>query len=83
MSDDQLIPLQPFYDLPDVSRKLGNISRSTLYRLIEQRKLVRVNLGTKALITGESLAEYVNELMATPDSAHNQKRGRQKQRDTR
>jgi excisionase family DNA binding protein len=55
---------QPFYDLPDVAVKLGNCSRSTLYRLIEQGKLVRVRLGTKALITGKSLAGYVEELMA-------------------
>ena len=60
VTDDQLI--QPFYNLPDVSRKLGNCSRSTLYRLIEQGKLVRVRLGGKALITGKSLAEYVDEL---------------------
>ena len=53
---------QPLYDLPDAAVKLGNISRSTIYRLIEQRKLVRVNIGTKAVITGESLARYVNEL---------------------
>jgi excisionase family DNA binding protein len=57
---------QPLYDLPDVSRMLGNCSRSTLYRLIEQGKLVRVRLGSKALITGKSLAAYVDELSATP-----------------
>lgn len=53
---------QPLYDLSDAAVKLGNCSRSTLYRLIEQHKLVRVRLGTKALITGESLAGFIEEL---------------------
>jgi excisionase family DNA binding protein len=56
---------RPFYDLRDTSTALGNCSRSTIYRLIEQRKLVRVNLGTKALITGESLARFIDELNVT------------------
>ena len=58
-----MIDQQPFYDLPTTALKLGACSRSTLYRLIAEGKLVRVNLGTKALITGESLAKYVEELM--------------------
>jgi excisionase family DNA binding protein len=58
---------EPLYDLTGAAIKLGNVSRSTIYRLIEQKKLVRVNLGTKALITGESLAKYVEELIATTD----------------
>jgi hypothetical protein len=56
---------QPLYDLPDAAMKLGHCSRSTLYRLIGQGKLVRVNLGTKALITGESLAGFIEELKST------------------
>jgi excisionase family DNA binding protein len=56
---------QPLYDLSGAAMKLGNVSRSTLYRLIDQGKLVRVNIGTKAVITGESLARYVEELKAT------------------
>lgn len=56
---------QPLYDLPDAATKLGNISRSTIYRLIDQGKLVRVNIGSKAVITGESLAAYVEELKST------------------
>jgi excisionase family DNA binding protein len=58
-----MIDQQPFYDLPEVSKKLGNCSRSTIYRLIDQGKLVRVRLGGKALIAGPSLAGYVEELM--------------------
>jgi excisionase family DNA binding protein len=53
---------QPFYDVPTVSLALGDCSRSTVYRLIEQGKLVRVRLGGKALVTGESLAELIEEL---------------------
>jgi excisionase family DNA binding protein len=55
---------QPLYDLPNAAIKLGNCSRSTLYRLIEQNKLIRVRLGGKALITGESLAGFIEELRA-------------------
>jgi len=73
---------QPFYDLPDVARKLGNCSRSTLYRLIEQGKLVRVRLGGKALITGKSLTSYVDELTASPDATPDQTRHSQKRPDT-
>ena len=58
---------QPFYNLPDAGMKLGYCSRSTLYRLIAQGKLVRVQIGTKALITGASLARYVEELTAPID----------------
>lgn len=56
---------QPLYDLSGAAVKLGNVSRSTIYRLINEGKLVRVNIGTKAVITGESLARYVEELKAT------------------
>ncbi len=63
--ETRMIDQQPFYDLPDVAMKLGNVSRSTIYRLIEQNKLIRVRLGGKALITGQSLAGYVEELMRT------------------
>ena len=62
-----MIDQQPFYDLPTTALKLGACSRSTLYRLIEEGKLVRVNIGSKAVITGKSLAEYVDELMARRD----------------
>jgi excisionase family DNA binding protein len=57
-----MIDQQQLYDLPGAKALLGNVSRSTIYRLIDQGKLVRVHLGTKALITGESLAEFIEEL---------------------
>jgi len=57
-----MIDQQPLYNLSDVAVKLGNVSRSTIYRLIDQNKLVRVRLGAKALITGESLAGFIEEL---------------------
>jgi len=57
---------QPLYDLPDAAMKLGNCSRSTLYRLIGEGKLVRVRMGGKALITGKSLAGFIEELTHDP-----------------
>jgi predicted DNA-binding transcriptional regulator AlpA len=58
-----MIDQQAFYNLPDVTTKLGNCSRSTLYRLIDQGKLVSVKVLGKAVITGTSLAAYIDELM--------------------
>jgi excisionase family DNA binding protein len=63
----QMIDQQPLYDLPSAAALLGNVSRSTLYRLIAEKKIVRVNIGSKAVITGESLAKYIEELMNLAD----------------
>jgi hypothetical protein len=70
----KMIDQQPFYNLPDAGMALGYCSRSTLYRLIEEGKLVRVNIGRKAVITGESLARYVNELTSTESRAEEAQR---------
>jgi hypothetical protein len=72
----------PLYDLPDTATALGHCSRSTLYRLIESGKLVRVNIGSKAVITGESIAAFIEELKSTETatrvSAPDQQRHSQK-----
>jgi excisionase family DNA binding protein len=53
---------RPLYPLYDTSQKLGNCSRSTIYRLIDKGKLKRVKRGATSLITGESIADYLAEL---------------------
>lgn len=48
--------------ITDTKLKLGNVSRTTVYRLIDQGELERVRIGTRAFITQESLEAYVARL---------------------
>jgi len=41
---------------------LGNVSRTTVYDLVDKRELVKVNIGRRSFITAESLAAYVDRL---------------------
>lgn len=43
--------------------KILGVSRSTVYRLIDQDELQRVHIGRRALITGESLLAYRQRLV--------------------
>ncbi len=43
--------------------RLGGISRSTLYALISEGELRRVNIGRRAFITGESIDNYLKGLV--------------------
>jgi site-specific recombinase XerD len=45
-----------------VADKLGGVSRTTVYDLVNRRELVKVNIGRRGFITGESLAAYVGRL---------------------
>jgi excisionase family DNA binding protein len=40
-------------------QELGGISRTTVYELINSGQLHRVKIGSRALITSESLAAYL------------------------
>jgi Helix-turn-helix domain len=51
--------LVPIDDTLDV---LGGIGRTTLYELVKQKKLVKVNIGRRGFITAESLEAYVDRL---------------------
>ena len=46
----------------EARRQLGDIGRTKFYELIEQKRLVRVSIGRRGFITGESLAAYVDSL---------------------
>ena len=48
--------------IPDVCSELGGVSRTTVYDLANRGELVKVNIGRRGFITGESLAAYVNRL---------------------
>ena len=50
--------------IPDSCVELGGISRTTLYELINNGHLVKVNIGTRGFITGQSLTKYVESLTA-------------------
>jgi hypothetical protein len=48
--------------IPDACSELGGVSRTTVYDLANRGELVKVNIGRRGFITGESLAAYVGRL---------------------
>lgn len=56
MSERLLVPV------PDTCTQLGGVSRTTIYELVKQGELVKVNIGRRGFITAESLAAYVDRL---------------------
>jgi excisionase family DNA binding protein len=50
--------------IPAAMERLGNVSRGTVYNLIAEGRLQRVNLGRRAFITGASLDALLKELVA-------------------
>jgi Helix-turn-helix domain len=50
--------------IPTACAELGGVSRTTVYDLVKNCELVKVNIGRRGFITGESLAAYVNRLSA-------------------
>jgi uncharacterized Fe-S cluster-containing radical SAM superfamily enzyme len=59
MSEQQPRLLVP---IPDACSELGGVSRTTVYDLANRGELVKVNIGRRGFITGESLAAYVDRL---------------------
>jgi hypothetical protein len=55
--DEQLL-----IPIPDTCTRLGGISRTTVYELVNRGELVKVNIGTRGFITAESIAAYVDRL---------------------
>lgn len=55
-------PGQLLVPIPDTCSKLGGVSRTTIYDLVNRGELVKVNIGRRGFITGESLAAYVDRL---------------------
>ena len=48
--------------IPGAQKELGEISRTTVYKLVDDEELVKVNIGRRSFITAESLAAYVERL---------------------
>jgi hypothetical protein len=55
--DDRLL-----VPIPDTCARLGGISRTTLYELIDRGDVVKVNIGRRGFITAESIGAYVGRL---------------------
>lgn len=47
--------------------RLGGIGRTTIYRLINEGKLTKVNIGRRAFITADSIDSYIESL--TPEAS--------------
>lgn len=50
--------------IPAVQAELGGISRTTVYELIGNGELTKVNIGRRSLVTEESLTAYLTRLSA-------------------
>lgn len=51
--------------LPDTgSKHLGGLGITTVYRLIAEGELVKVNIGRRAFVTRKSIEAYVDRLAA-------------------
>jgi predicted DNA-binding transcriptional regulator AlpA len=55
--DDRLL-----VPITDTCGRLGGISRTTVYELINRGELVKVNIGARGFVTAESIAAYVGRL---------------------
>lgn len=51
--------LRHLVPIEDAQIELGGISRTTLYKLLEEGHLVRARIGRRAFITGDSIAAYI------------------------
>jgi hypothetical protein len=48
--------------IPKAQSTLGDVSRPTVYKLVNEGQLIKVNIGRRGFITTESLAAYVDRL---------------------
>jgi hypothetical protein len=54
--------LRRLVPIPESCRLLGGVGRTTLYALVKQRKLTKVNIGSRSFITAESLEAFLDGL---------------------
>ena len=52
-----------FADIKEARRQLGGCGHTKIYELIKQNELEKVKLGSKTLITTESIRRYANKLL--------------------
>lgn len=58
----EVVQHQMLIPVPSACAQLGGVSRTTLYELVKQCELVKVNIGRRGFITAESLEGYVKRL---------------------
>jgi 5-keto 4-deoxyuronate isomerase len=46
----------------DTQRLLGGLGRTKIYDLVNRRELVKVNIGTRGMITMQSIQNYIERL---------------------
>jgi len=64
-----VMPAPTLIPLTTVQAQLGGIGRSTLYVMVAEGHLQKVNIGRRAFITAASLAAYLENLCTTDASA--------------
>jgi hypothetical protein len=52
-----------------VGKALGGVARSKVYKLIDEGLLTRVNIGTRAFVTRESIDAYLARLIEAAEAA--------------
>lgn len=48
--------------IPGAQSQLGGVSRTTVYNLVNEGELTKVNIGRRGFITAKSLEAYVDRL---------------------
>lgn len=55
--------------IPESMATLGDIGRTTLWKLVKANELKQVKIGRRSFITADSLQAYVDRLRESGDSA--------------
>ena len=53
---------QLLVSVPGACSVLGGVSRTTVYHLVNDGQLMKVNIGRRGFITAKSLAAYVDRI---------------------
>jgi hypothetical protein len=56
--------MQKLLSIPEAQRELGEIGRTTLWKLAKTGEVTEVRIGHRAFITAESIAAYVERIIA-------------------
>lgn len=51
--------------IAEVPRYLGHVSRSKVYELVASGELIRVRIGSRAFVSGESIAAFLKRVLAS------------------
>ena len=55
--------IRKLYPIPEARELLGGIGHSTIYRLVNEGHITKVNIGRRGFITAESLEAYIETLI--------------------